>query len=237
MKQITAAHIRKRLKNLADPAIAEHSQRFFKTGEGEYAQGDKFLGLRVPVLRKLAKEFQSIEFAEVQRLLESEFHEVRLCALFILIHQFNSADADRQTAIYHLYLNNTHNINNWDLVDCSAYKILGEYLKDKDRSILYELCISENLWERRIAIITTLKFIKSDQYTDTLKLAVQLINDDHDLIHKAVGWMLREVGNRNLAIEQQFLNKHYKTMPRTMLRYAIEKFPQASRKKYLSGDV
>lgn len=237
MKQTSAADVCKVLQRMANPAIAAHSQQFFKTGEGEYAHGDKFSGIRVPVLRKQAKVFQALELSEVQHLLDSTIHEVRLCALFILIHQFNHADADRQKAIYKLYLNNTHNINNWDLVDSSAYKILGEYLKDKDRHILYQLCESDSLWERRIAIISTLQFIKSDQYTDTLKLAQRLIDDEHDLIHKAVGWMLREVGNRNLAIEQQFLKKHYKIMPRTMLRYAIEKFPQATRKKYLCGDM
>ena len=235
MKKTTAANLIKILTSLADPAIAEHSRRFFKTGEGEYAQGDRFIGLRVPVLRKQAKEFKAIELTEVQKLLNSEIHEVRLCALFILILQYNSGDADQQAIIYHFYLNNTHNINNWDLVDSSAYKILGEYLADKDRRVLYELCESENLWERRIAIIATLQFIKSDQYADTLKLAKRLLNDNHDLIHKAVGWMLREVGNRNVEVEQQFLNKYSKTMPRTMLRYAIEKFPQSMRQHYLNN--
>ena len=237
MKKTSAADISGVLEKLADPVIAAHSQRFFKTGEGEYAQGDQFLGIRVPALRKQANKFKTLDLSEVQLLLNTKIHELRLCALFILIKQFNRADEDQRGIIIHFYLNNTRNINNWDLVDCSAYKILGEYLKDKDRHILYELCESDNLWERRIAIITTLQFIKSDQYTDTLKLAERLINDDHDLIHKAVGWMLREVGNRNLAIEQQFLNIHYKALPRTMLRYAIEKFPQATRKKYLSGEV
>ena len=181
--------------------------------------------------------FAAIDLTEIQKLLNSSLHEVRLCALFILIHKFNHADTDLQTVIYNFYLNNTHNINNWDLVDCSAYKILGVYLLDKDRQILYTLCASTDLWERRIAIITTLRFIKADQYSDTLELAQRLLNDEHDLIHKATGWMLREIGNRNLAVEQRFLKKHYKTMPRTMLRYAIEKFPQLTRKKYLSNQI
>ena len=236
-EKTTATQLIKVLKNQSNPEIAEHSQRFFKTGKGEYAQGDQFLGVRVPELRKQAKAFEALDLSEIQTLLNSRLHEVRLCALFILTHQFNRADTDQRTVIYNFYLNNTRNINNWDLVDCCAYKILGDYLLDKDRQILYTLCASEDLWERRVAIIATLKFIKSDQYTDTLKLAERLLKDDHDLIHKAVGWMLREVGNRNRIAERQFLNKHYKAMPRTMLRYAIEKFPQPTRKKYLLGKI
>ena len=237
MNKLTAAGLIKVLKSKADPDIAAHSQHFFKTAPGEYGHGDQFLGLRVPVLRKQAKEFQNMELGEIQKLLNSKLHEVRLCALFILIHKFRRADADLQTTIYDFYLNNTVNINNWDLVDCSAYKILGEYLFDKNRSVLYRLAQSDNLWEKRIAIMATLKFIKSGQYADTLKLAGQLMDDDHDLIHKAVGWMLREVGNRDLNEEEAFLKNHYKSMPRTMLRYAIEKFPQAKRQRYLSGNL
>lgn len=234
---MSAARLCRIMDGLADPAIAAHSQRFFKTGKGEYAQGDQFLGIRVPPLRTLANKFRTMELSEIQRLLDSKFHERRLCALFILIHRFDRANADQRKEIADFYLNNTHNINNWDLVDSSAYKILGKYLLDQDRKILYRLCQSENLWERRIAIITTLQFIKSGQYADTLKLAEMLISDEHDLIHKAAGWMLREVGKRDLAVQRQFLEKHYKRMPRTMLRSAIENLPEVTRRQYLNAEI
>ena len=222
---------------MADPAIAEHSQRFFKTGNGEYGEGDKFLGIRVPVLREQAKKFQDIALKETQYLLRSAFHEERLCALLLLVRKFTKGDEEERAAIFKLYVDNIKYINNWDLVDSSSYHIVGAYLEDKNRQQLYQLSKSNNLWERRIAIMSTLHFIKKHQFDDALKLSKQLISDEEDLIHKAVGWMLREIGKRDLAIEKSFLKAHYKDMPRTMLRYAIEKFPESVRKKYLEGKV
>jgi len=222
---------------LADPAIAEHSQRFFKTGKGEYGEGDKFLGIRVPILREQAKKYQGIALKEIQRLLKSAFHEERLCAVLLLVRKFTKGNEEEKTVIYKLYLDNTKYINNWDLVDSSAYHIVGAYIENKDKQPLYKLSKSDRLWERRIAIMSTFHFIRKNQFDETLDLSKQLINDDEDLIHKAVGWMLREIGKRDLAVERAFLRAHYKKMPRTMLRYAIEKFPERERKKYLQGVV
>ncbi len=233
----TAGKLSKALRALADPDIAAHSQRFFKTGKGEYAEGDKFLGIRVPVLRKHAQQFEDLPLDQVRRLLESRYHEERLCALLLLVRKFGKGDEAERTAIYNLYLNHTHYINNWDLVDSSAHHILGPYLDHRDRQVLYELSDSSSLWERRIAIMTTLHFIKQDQFDDTLKIAVRLLRDDADLIHKAVGWMLREVGKRNPVVAKAFLKAYYRQMPRTMLRYAIEKFSDNQRQRYLQGQV
>jgi len=227
----------KDLNNLADTNVAEKAQRFFKTGIGEYGYGDKFLGIRVPVLRKTVKLFQDTAIGEIVKLLKSEYHEVRLFALFLLIHQFQKASEAEQDNIFHLYLSHTKYINNWDLVDSSAHHIVGAYLFDKSRAILYELAKSTQLWERRIAIMSTFYFIKNEQFHDTLKLAKILINDPEDLIHKAVGWMLREVGNRDIIVEEKYLRQHYQAMPRTMLRYSIEKFSKNRRQMYLKGEV
>ncbi len=232
-----AAQLSKILRGLADPVIAKHSQRFFKTGKGEYGEGDKFLGIRVPVLRKQAKKYKDIALEEIQCLLKSSFHEERLCALFLLIQKFTRGDAAEKATIYQLYLNNTRYINNWDLVDSSAYLIVGAYLEDKDKQPIYELATSDSLWERRIAIISTLHFIRKHQFHEALDLSKQLLTDKEDLIHKAVGWMLREIGKRDPGVEEIFLKTHYRQMPRTMLRYAIEKFPEQKRKKYLAGTV
>ena len=234
---MNAIQLSKILRDLADPVIAENSLRFFKTGKGEYGEGDKFLGIRVPVLRKQAGKYKDIALEEIQRLLKSSFHEERLCALFLLIHKFTRGDAAEKTAVYRMYLNNTRYINNWDLVDSSAYSIVGVYLEDKDKQPIYELAGSDSLWERRIAIISTLHFIRKHRFNEALDLSEQLINDKEDLIHKAVGWMLREIGKRDLNAEEFFLKTHYRQMPRTMLRYAIEKFPEQKRKKYLKGMV
>ena len=225
------------LKELANPEIAEHSQRFFKTGKGEYGAGDKFLGIRVPVLRSQAKKFKHLSLQEVQRVLKSSFHEERLCALFMLVNKFAKADEAKQKTIYEMYLAHTKYVNNWDLVDSSAHQIVGGYLLERNRKPLYRLVKSKSLWERRIAIIATYHFIKRDDFTDTLDLSERLLKDPEDLIHKAVGWMLREVGKRNLSLEKAFLKQHYQKMPRTMLRYAIEKFPEQQRKKYLNGTI
>jgi len=232
---MTAGNIQKALRDLADPVIAEHSQRFFKTGRGQYGEGDQFLGIRVPVIRVQAKRFENTSLQEIQRLLRAPFHEERLCALLMLVQKFSKSAADERKGIYQLYLNNTRHINNWDLVDSSAYHIVGAYLADKDRQALYTLARSESLWERRIAIIATLHLIRQSDFDDALAISGLLINDHEDLIHKAVGWMLREIGKRSLSVEKAFLKKHYKKMPRTMLRYAIEKFPEPERKAYLQG--
>ena len=225
------------LEGLANPIIAEHSQRFFKTGVGEYGYGDKFLGIRVPILRKTAKLFNHSPLADIKKLLRSEYHEVRLLALLLLVNKYTNSNINEQERIYKLYLQNTKYINNWDLVDSSAPYIVGPYLADKDRVVLYELCKSKQLWERRIAIMSTLHFIKNNQFEDTLKISELLIDDPEDLIHKAVGWMLREVGNRKPNIEKAFLKRHCKNMPRTMLRYAIEKLSKQTRQKYLKGNM
>jgi 3-methyladenine DNA glycosylase AlkD len=233
---MNAETVQHALANLADPTIAEHSQRFFKTGPGEYGEGDRFRGVRVPILRTVARQFDPLSLSEVERLLHSPFHEDRLTALLILVRQFGRKGADRQ-AIYDLYRRNTAFINNWDLVDSSAPQIVGGFLADKPRAILDDLAISDSLWERRIAIMATMHFIKSGQFEDTLRLARVLLHDKEDLIHKAVGWMLREVGNRDRTVEEAFLAQTYRTMPRTMLRYAIEKFPEDKRKAYLLGGI
>ena len=227
--------IKEKMKSLCNPDIAVHSQRFFKTGKGEYGEGDIFLGIRVPVLRKLAKEFSKASLKTVFELLKSKYHEERQLALFILVNSYKKSDADLKVFIYNMYLDNTMFINNWDLVDSTAEHIVGEYLYNNDREVLFYLAKSDSLWERRISIISTFYFIRRNDFADTLKIAELLINDKEDLIHKAVGWMLREVGNRNLEIEENFLQKHYNKMPRTMLRYAIEKFEEDKRQKYLKG--
>ena len=225
------------LNNLSDSGIAKHSQGFFKTGKGEYGYGDIFLGIRVPALRKTAKLFQDISRTEIQRLLKSEYHEVRLLSLLIMVGQYSKGDNEEKEKTYNLYLKNTKYVNNWDLVDSSAHYIVGPWLIDKDRSILYKFANSKNLWERRISIMSTFHFIKNYEFRDTLKLSEILINDTEDLIHKAVGWMLREIGNRNQAVEEKYLRQHYNKMPRTMLRYSIEKFSKARRQQYLKGEV
>ena len=222
---------------LANKEIAEHSQRFFKTGKGEYGESDIFLGIRVPVLRKLVNKYRGISLEEVSKLLHSKFHEERLLAVLILVQLFKTGSDEEQKQIYCLYLDNIKFINNWDIVDTSAGNIVGAYLHQKDKALLYRLVYADNLWERRISIISTFYFIRQNEFDDTLKIAEILLNDKEDLIQKAVGWMLREVGKREIEIEEEFLQEHYMKMPRTMLRYAIEKFPETRRKMYLRGEV
>jgi 3-methyladenine DNA glycosylase AlkD len=229
--------INQHLLSLADQDIADHCLRFFKTAPGEYGFGDRFLGIRIPVIRQQVKRYQAASLTTASRLLKSDYHEIRLFALLLLVMQFSKADEKRQHKIYDIYLTNTRYINNWDLVDSSADKIVGPYLEDKDRAILQSLARSESLWERRIAIIATFHFIRINQFDDTLNIAEQLLYDQEDLIHKAVGWMLREIGKREKSVEASFLKKHYKTMPRTMLRYAIEKFSREERDNFLRGLV
>jgi 3-methyladenine DNA glycosylase AlkD len=210
---------------------------FFKTGKGDYGEGDVFAGIKVPVQRKIAKEFNQLEYSEVKQLLASKIHEERLIALLILVDKFENGSEKEKEKIFNYYIENRKGVNNWDLVDLSAPKIAGSYLLNRDKMLLYDFASSDNLWERRIAIISTYTFIRLNRYDDTLKISEILLNDKHDLIHKAVGWMLREVGNRNMNIEENFLRVRYKRMPRTMLRYAIEKFPESKRKKYLEGKI
>lgn len=235
--EMTAEEISNLLRTFANPERAEHSARYFKTGQGEYGEGDRFLGIRVPDIRALVKKCDAASLPDIQKLLMSAFHEERLFALLQLVRKFEKGDDKEQTVIYDLYLHNTHRINNWDLVDSSASQIVGSYLAARDKKILYKLVKSSSLWERRIAVISTFQFIGNDQFDDALKLASQLLGDEEDLIHKAVGWMLREIGKRNAAVEKEFLRLHCKKMPRTMLRYAIEKFSEQERNRYLSGEV
>ena len=225
------------LEKQSNPEQAKILMRFFKTGIGEYGEGDEFLGIKVPVSRKIAKQFKELSLSEIQELLDSKVHEERLIGLFILVEQYRKADAEKMQAIYEFYLKNAKRVNNWDLVDLSAEKIMGAYLMDKDKRILFKLAKSKNLWERRIAIMSTFYFIKNSFYNTTFAISDMLLKDEHDLIHKAVGWMLREIGNRNLKVEEDYLKKHYKNMPRTMLRYAIEKFPEKRRQAYLKGKI
>ena len=225
------------LEKQSNPEQAKILMRFFKTGIGEYGEGDEFLGIKVPVSRKIAKQFKELSLSEIQELLDSKVHEERLIRLFILVEQYRKADAEKMQAIYEFYLKNAKRVNNWDLVDLSAEKIMGAYLMDKDKRILFKLAKSKNLWERRIAIMSTFHFIKNGFYDTTFAISDMLLKDEHDLIHKAVGWMLREIGNSNLAEEEKFLKKNYKTMPRTMLRYAIEKFTEKKRQVYLKERV
>jgi len=206
---------------------------FFKTGPGEYGEGDKFLGLTVPECRSLAKKCQDISLAKVTKLLHNPWHETRLIALLILVFKYQKTDEKLQEKIFKLYLANTKYINNWDLVDLSAYKIVGTHLLNKDRKVLYKLAESKSLWERRISIVATYYFIKNNDYKDTYLLSKKLIGDKEDLIHKATGWMLREAGKRDLKKEMKFLDKYSSIMSRTMLRYSIEKFPEEWRLKYL----
>jgi len=230
-------NIKKRLKKLANPQKAGVLGGFFKTGPGQYGEGDVFLGITVPVLRKLSTEYAECPVMEAVQLLKSSIHEERLLALFLLIHAFSKGDDQVKREIYSLYLKNTRYINNWDLVDLSAPNIVGTYLLDKSRKPLYELARARGLWKKRIAILATFRFIRQNDFDDALRLSKILLTDEHDLIHKAVGWMLREIGKRELKAEERFLKQHYKRMPRTMLRYAIERFPEAKRKKYLNGKV
>ena len=229
--------VRKELKRLADKNDAEFLQRFFKTGPGEYGEGDVFLGIRVPVVRKLAQTYRDLPEDDVLSLLRSAFHEERALALFILCLRFESGDEDVRGRVYRLYLDNTRWINNWDLVDTTAPKIVGPYLEHRSRKPLRGLARSKSLWERRIAVISTFYFIRNGDVGESLKIATMLVNDNEDLMHKAVGWTLREVGKKDLAAEETFLRTHYKTMPRTMLRYAIERFPENKRQRYLKGRV
>jgi 3-methyladenine DNA glycosylase AlkD len=232
---ITLAGLRQRLHRLASPADAKFLQRYFKTAPGEYGAGDKFIGIRVPVLRKLAREFRSLPPPAAAKLLQSPIHEERLLALLILTDAYERADESGRAAIYRLYLKNLARVNNWDLVDCSAPRIVGRHLKERPQKILFRLARSKILWRRRVAVLATFYFIRQDDFGDSLRLAELLLDDEHDLIHKAVGWMLREMGKRDVAELKRFLRNHAARMPRTMLRYAIEKLPERERQSYLQS--
>src|SRR5262245_13851199 len=223
---MSVKEIREKMIRLGSPERAEFSQRFFKTGKGEYAEGDLFIGLTVPELRKLARDYQTISDKDVRQLLKSPIHEERLLALLILCLKYAKAGEDKKEHLYDFYLSHTKFINNWDLVDVSAPYIVGAHLLKRDRKLLYDLAKSTSLWERRIAILSTFCFIRQHDFDDSLKIAELLLADKHVLIHKAVGWMLREIGKRNQPYEEAFLQTHYKRMPRTMLRYAIERFDE-----------
>lgn len=227
------------LKENTNPEQAKNLQRFFKTGKGEYGEGDVFLGIKVPVQRKIAKEYTNLSFQDLQILLNSKKHEERLIALIILTNKYKKSkkDTTKKRQIFEFYLKNTPNINNWDLVDLSAPNIVGDFSSIDGTEIIRFLAKSENLWERRIAIVSTHTFIRKRMFGETIAIADMLLKDEHDLIHKAVGWMLREVGKRNIDVLEIFLKERYKEMPRTMLRYAIEKFPEEKRKAYLKGEI
>ena len=234
---MSANRIRTILRKYADADIAEHSRRFFKSGRGEYAEGDRFLGIRVPVLRSLVRQNRDLPFKSATALLSSRYHEERLLALLWLVDRYRRSDQEEQAAIYRFYLDSTRYINNWDLVDSSADRIVGAWLENRAKQPIYDLAGSGDLWRRRIAIISTFWLIRRNRYSVTLRVSRMLLNDTEDLIHKATGWMLREIGKRDIRVETEFLAAHYKKMPRTMLRYAIEKFPARERKRYLAGLV
>lgn len=225
--------LEKELKELGTPQRAKASSWYFKTGKGQYGEGDVFIGITVPQMRSVAKKYLDLTLVDVRKLLASKIHEYRLVALIILVSKYQNADEKEKEGIYNFYIDNRKGINNWDLVDLSAGYIVGDYLSNRNKSILYKLAKSKKLWDRRIAIVSTSKFISNNKFYETFKIAEILMADKHDLIHKAVGWMLREVGKRDQKTEETFLKKYYKIMPRTMLRYAIEKFEPTKRTFYM----
>lgn len=230
-----ASNIIKDLEKQKDKKRAVALSRFFKTDKGQYGEGDIFIGITLPVQREIVRKYRDLPLPEIQKLLKNKIHEYRSTALCILNYQYTKSDAKIKKKIVDFYLKNTRYINNWDLVDISCHGILGDYyLNNKGKEIFYKLAKSRNLWERRIAIISTFEFIRNNKFNNSLKIAEILLNDQEDLIQKAVGWMLREIGKRNLKVEYGFLDKHYKVMPRTMLRYAIEKFSEDKRKYYMA---
>ena len=232
---LTQPDLQRELARAADPQSARGLAVFFKTGKGEYGEGDEFCGITVPVLRKIAKRYLHLRLADVKKLLSSRVHEHRFAALEILVFQFEAGDKSAKEKMFDFYLKHTRYINNWDLVDTSAPYIVGEHLATRPRKILYRLAKSSNIWERRIAIVATAAFIKRGDLKDTFGISALLLKDKHDLIHKAVGWMLREAGKRSEPAMLKFLAQHYSVMPRTALRYAIERVPQAQRRGILKG--
>lgn len=237
MANITAEEMRATLRALADKEIAAHSARFFKSGKGEYGEGDRFLGIRVPVLRQQVRKFRDAPLRAVTSMLKSAFHEERLFAVLLLVDRYQRGNDETRKRVYSLYLEQREYINNWDIVDSSAHLIVGPHLAKGQRDLLDELARSASIWERRIAMMSTYHYIRQLDFDDALRIASILRDDDHDLIHKVVGWMLREIGNRDRLVEERFLKTNYKHMPRTMLRYAIEKFPAVRREAYLNGTI
>lgn len=223
--------LKKELRKYRRENKARFLPGFFQIGKDGYPQDDKFLGVSVPSCRIIAKKYEKLPLKGIKKLLESKFHEERLTALMILVDRFK----DNPKSVFTFYLKNTQYVNNWDLVDLSCYKIVGQYLLNKPRDILYKLADSKNIWERRIAIVSTYTFMKAGQLEDAIKISRLLLGDKHDLIHKAVGWMLRELGKKNEGLLVKFLKDNYSKIPRTTLRYAIEKFPEKVRKNYLIG--
>lgn len=232
---IRSMSVQSDIQKSANKKRAKFLQGYFKTGKGEYGEGDKFIGLTVPQVRAIAKKYRGLPLGDVEELLHNRIHEYRLTALIILTEKYRRAVNKKE--IVDVYLKNTRYINNWDLVDLSSHEILGTYLMEKPRKILYTLAKSKNIWERRIAVISTFAFLRKNDVSDSLALAEILLHDTHDLMHKAVGWMLREVGKRDEKILVDYLSTRYKTMPRTMLRYAIEKFDKLVQQKYLKGTI
>ena len=230
---IVIAGIQHELEAYIDPIKKEYLPRFFKTGKGQYGEGDRFLGVVVPNTRLVAKLHKDEPFEVMAGLLQSEWHECRLCALLMLVERFKKSDEAGKKDIYDFYLSQTARINNWDLVDLSAPGIVGEYLKDKTREDLYRLADSSLLWDQRIAVVSTYTLIKNNDFIEILRLSEQLLSHKHDLMQKAIGWMLREMGKRDKDLLVQFLERYCKIMPRTMLRYAIEKFPEEERREFM----
>ena len=229
---------REEIRALANKEIAQHSLRFFKTDKGEYGHGDLFLGVRAPKIRLIAKKHIDLSITDMKTLIQSKYHEERFLGLIILVNKYaKTKDKKNRNQLYKIYVSSFKYINNWNLVDVTCPHVTGKHLIDKDRTILYKWAKSEDLWTKRIAMVSTFSFIRKNDLEDTFKIAEILLHDEHDLIHKAVGWMLREAGKRDLKREETFLKKYYKTMPRTMLRYAIEKFPETKRQKYLKGTI
>ena len=227
--------LKRELAALADPERARNLAWFFKTGKGQYGEGDRFIGITVPVLRRIARRYRHLRLGEIAKLLASRIHEHRFTALEILVAQYEGGDADSKQSLFDFYLRNTRNVNNWDLVDTSAPYIIGQHLLSRPRDALYMLAKSRSVWERRMAIIATMPLIRTGDLDDTFAIAALLLNDKHDLIHKAVGWMLREAGKHSTAALLQFLKQNYAAIPRTELRYAIERLPEAQRKRILAG--
>jgi 3-methyladenine DNA glycosylase AlkD len=230
----TLAAVRKGLRDAGNPKDAIFLQRFFKTGPGQYGEGDLFLGIRVPASRALARQFADLPLNDVETLMHDKYHEARLLALILLVGRYERGDAAERQRVYRTYLANTDRINNWDLVDLSAPNIVGAHLESRSRAPLDTLAKSKDLWERRIAIVATYWFIRLRQFDDTLRISTALLGDTHDLIHKAVGWMLREVGKRDESVLELYLDEHAKTMPRTALRYSIERMTPERRKHYMA---
>jgi len=233
---MTGAELRRELKAAGTPERAAGAARFFKTGKGEYGEGDVFLGVTVPILRAITKKYNTLSLHEVEKLLAAREHEVRSAALLILVAQYGKGDEAAQSEILDLYLRNTPYINNWDLVDCSCREIVGAHLRTGSRTLLTRLARSKSLWERRIAMVSTMALVRDGELDDALRVAETLLDDRHDLIHKAIGWVLRVVGDEDRTALLGFLKRHYARVPRTALRYAIEHFSAADRRKILAGD-